>query len=74
VTPSYPPSVPSLPPGAPTPAIDPGAVIEHGQSFLQQAAPYFKWAAVGLVILVAAGLAWHWWQQHQKTKPGPAVT
>lgn len=71
VTPTYPPPVPSAPPATPT--IDPATVIEHGQSFLQQAAPYFKWAAVGLVILVAAGLGWHWWQQHQKTKPGPAV-
>lgn len=66
VTPAYPPPVPTV---APTPGIDPGAVIQHGQSFLQQYGYLFKWGGVALLVLVAAGLAWHWWQQHQKTRP-----
>ena len=40
------------------------------QSTLQMLAPYSRWAAVGLCLLIVGGLAWYWWREHQKRRQG----
>jgi hypothetical protein len=71
--PSYPPPVPDVATGV-DPGIDPGAVLDRMQSLLQQIAPYVKWAGIALMVAIAAGLAWHWWQERRKRRPGPEPT
>ncbi len=77
IAPTYPPPLPGLPaapPGSIPAPIDPGVVIERGQTFLQQYGYLFKWGGVALLALIAAGLAWHWWLQRQKNRPARATS
>jgi len=70
ITPSYPPPVPTVPVPPASPSVDPSVVIEHAQTLLQQIAPYVKWGGIALMVLLAAGFAWHWWNERKKRKQG----